>query len=391
MMAFGGGEEGNMIDLDNAATTMRKPQEVIDAVMLAMGSMGNAGRGVNDASLSASRLIYDTRERLCRMFGGTDPRQVVFTCNSTESLNIAIRGLLNPGDHVITTMLEHNSVLRPLYDLEAKGTSLTIIESDRSGNFDIEDMKRAVRPETKMIVCTNGSNLTGNYVELKPIGEFARERGILFVVDASQTAGVFPINVEEMKIDVLCFTGHKGLLGPQGTGGMYVREGVNIRPLKAGGTGVQTYSKSQPVQMPTALEAGTLNGHGIAGLHAALGYIEEHGIGAIRKREQELMRRFYEGVKDIENVTVYGDFDTMDRCAIVTLNIGDYDSSEVSDELLTGYGISTRSGGHCAPLMHKALGTVEQGAVRFSFSHYNTDEEVDAAVKAVRELAADEE
>lgn len=391
MMAFGGGEEGNMIYLDNAATTMRKPQEVIDAVMLAMGSMGNAGRGVNDASLSASRLIYDTRERLCRMFGGTDPRQVVFTCNSTESLNIAIRGLLNPGDHVITTMLEHNSVLRPLYDLEAKGTSLTIIESDRSGNFDIEDMKRAVRPETKMIVCTNGSNLTGNYVELKPIGEFARERRILFVVDASQTAGVFPINVEEMKIDVLCFTGHKGLLGPQGTGGMYVREGVNIRPLKAGGTGVQTYSKSQPVQMPTALEAGTLNGHGIAGLHAALGYIEEHGIGAIRKREQELMRQFYEGVKDIENVTVYGDFDTMDRCAIVTLNIGDYDSSEVSDELLTGYGISTRSGGHCAPLMHKALGTVEQGAVRFSFSHYNTDEEVDAAVKAVRELAADEE
>ncbi len=380
-----------MIYLDNAATTMRKPQEVIDAVMLAMGSMGNAGRGVNDASLSASRLIYDTRERLCRMFGGTDPRQVVFTCNSTESLNIAIRGLLNPGDHVITTMLEHNSVLRPLYDLEAKGTSLTIIESDRSGNFDIEDMKKAVRPETKMIVCTNGSNLTGNYVELKPIGEFARERGILFVVDASQTAGVFPINVEEMKIDVLCFTGHKGLLGPQGTGGMYVREGVNIRPLKAGGTGVQTYSKSQPVQMPTALEAGTLNGHGIAGLHAALGYIEEHGIDAIRKREQELMRRFYEGVKDIENVTVYGDFDTMDRCAIVTLNIGDYDSSEVSDELLTGYGISTRSGGHCAPLMHKALGTVEQGAVRFSFSHYNTDEEVDAAVKAVQELAADEE
>jgi len=380
-----------MIYLDNAATTMRKPQEVIDAVVLAMSSMGNAGRGVNDASLSASRIIYDTRERLCRMFGGTDPRQVVLTCNSTESLNIAIRGLLSPGDHVITTMLEHNSVLRPLYDLEAKGTSLTIIESDKRGRFDIEDMKKAVRPETKMIVCTNGSNLTGNYVELKPIGEFAREHGILFVVDASQTAGVFPINVEEMKIDVLCFTGHKGLLGPQGTGGMYVREGVNIRPLKAGGTGVQTYSKTQPVQMPTALEAGTLNGHGIAGLHAALIYLEEHGIDKIRAREQELMRRFYEGVKDIENVTVYGDFDTMDRCAIVTLNIGDYDSSEVSDELLTGYGISTRSGGHCAPLMHKALGTVEQGAVRFSFSHYNTDEEVDTAIRAVRELAREEE
>ena len=380
-----------MIYLDNAATTMRKPQKVIDAVVQAMSSMGNAGRGVNDASLSASRIIYDTRERICRMVGGTNPRQVVFTCNSTESLNMALRGLLNPGDHVITTMLEHNSVLRPLYDLESKGTKLTIIGCRERGTFDIEDMRKAITSETKMIVCTNGSNLTGNYVDLKPIGELAHENGLLFVVDASQTAGVFPIDVEEMKIDVLCFTGHKGMLGPQGTGGMYVREGVSVRSLKAGGTGVQTYSKTQPAQMPTALEAGTLNGHGIAGLHAALEYLEEYGIDNIRAREQKLMWRFYEGVKDIENVTIYGDFTTKNRCAIVTLNIGDYDSSEVSDALLTEYSISTRSGGHCAPLMHEALGTVEQGAVRFSFSHYNTDEEVDTAIQAVRELARDEE
>ncbi len=380
-----------MIYLDNAATTMQKPREVIDAVVEAMSSMGNAGRGVNDASLSAARIIYDTRERICRLFGGTNPRQVVFTCNSTESLNIALRGLLEPGDHVITTVLEHNSVLRPLYDLESKGTKLTIVGCGEKGTLKIEDIEKAITPETKMIVCTNGSNLTGNYVELKPIGELARERGILFVVDASQTAGVFPIDVEEMKIDVLCFTGHKGMLGPQGTGGMYVREGLEIRPLKAGGTGVQTYSKAQPAQMPTALEAGTLNGHGIAGLHAALIYLETYGIDNIRAREQELMRRFYEGVRDIENVTVYGDFSAKDRCAIVTLNIGDYDSSEVSDALLTEYSISTRSGGHCAPLMHEALGTVEQGAVRFSFSHYNTDEEVDTAIQAVRELARDEE
>lgn len=380
-----------MIYLDNAATTMRKPQEVIDAVVQAMSSMGNAGRGVNDASLSASRVIYDTRERICRLLGGTNPRQVVFTCNSTESLNIALRGLLSPGDHVITTMLEHNSVLRPLYDLESKGTKLTIIGCKERGTFDMDDMKRAITPETKMIVCTNGSNLTGNYVDLKPIGELAHENGLLFVVDASQTAGVFPIDVEEMKIDVLCFTGHKGMLGPQGTGGMYVREGVTVRSLKAGGTGVQTYSKRQPPQMPTALEAGTLNGHGIAGLNAAVKYLEEYGIDRIRAREQELMWRFYEGVKDIENVTVYGDFSTKNRCAIVTLNIGDYDSSEVSDALLTEYNISTRSGGHCAPLMHEALGTVEQGAVRFSFSHYNTEEEVDTAVRAVRELAREEE
>ena len=379
-----------MIYLDNAATTMRKPQKVIDAVVQAMSSMGNAGRGVNDASLSASRIIYDTRERICRMVGGTNPRQVVFTCNSTESLNMALRGLLNPGDHVITTMLEHNSVLRPLYDLESKGTKLTIIGCRERGTFDIEDMRKAITSDTKMIVCTNGSNLTGNYVDLKPIGELAHENGLLFVVDASQTAGVFPIDVEEMKIDVLCFTGHKGMLGPQGTGGMYVREGVAVRSLKAGGTGVQTYSKTQPAQMPTALEAGTLNGHGIAGLHAALEYLEEYGIDNIRAREQELMWRFYEGVKDIENVTIYGDFTTKNRCAIVTLNIGDYDSSEVSDALLTEYSISTRSGGHCAPLMHEALGTVEQGAVRFSFSHYNTDEEVDTAIQAVRDLAKEE-
>ena len=379
-----------MIYLDNAATTMRKPQKVIDAVVQAMSSMGNAGRGVNDVSLSASRIIYDTRERVCGRVGGTNARQGVFTCNSTESLNMALRGLLNPGDHVITTMLEHNSVLRPLYDLESKGTKLTIIGCRERGTFDIEDMRKAITSETKMIVCTNGSNLTGNYVDLKPIGELAHENGLLFVVDASQTAGVFPIDVEEMKIDVLCFTGHKGMLGPQGTGGMYVREGVSVRSLKAGGTGVQTYSKTQPAQMPTALEAGTLNGHGIAGLHAALEYLEEYGIDNIRAREQKLMWRFYEGVKDIENVTIYGDFTTKNRCAIVTLNIGDYDSSEVSDALLTEYSISTRSGGHCAPLMHEALGTVEQGAVRFSFSHYNTDEEVDTAIQAVRELAKEE-
>lgn len=380
-----------MIYLDNAATTMHKPKEVIDAVVCAMSSMGNAGRGANEASLSASRIIYDTREKLCRFFHGENPRQIVFTNNSTESLNIAIKGLLNPGDHVITTMLEHNSVLRPLYEMKEKGVELTIIESDKNGRFRLEDMEAAIRPNTKMIVCTNGSNLTGNYVPLKPVGELAKKHDILFVVDASQTAGVFPIDVQDMMIDVLCFTGHKGLLGPQGTGGMYVKEGIKIRPLKTGGSGVQTYSKTHPEEMPTALEAGTLNGHGIAGLHAAMSYLEETGVDHIRAREQELMWRFYEGVKDIPEITIYGDFSTKERCAIVTLNIGEYDSSEVSDALLTEYSISTRPGGHCAPLMHEALGTVEQGAVRFSFSHYNTEEEVDTAIEAVRELAKDEE
>lgn len=379
-----------MIYLDNAATTMRKPKQVIEAVVEAMTSLGNAGRGANEASLSAARVIYDTREKLCRFFGGENPRQIVFTNNSTESLNIAVKGLLDPGDHVITTMLEHNSVLRPLYEMEEKGVSLTIIKADKQGRFSLDEMERAVRPETKMIVCTNGSNLTGNHIDIGRVGEMARRHGLLFVVDASQTAGVFPIDVQKMNVDVLCFTGHKGLLGPQGTGGMYVREGLKIRPLKSGGSGVQTYSKTHPKEMPTALEAGTLNGHGIAGLGAAVDYIEKTGIDTIRLREQELMWRFYEGVKEIPGVTIYGDFSSKERCAIVALNIGDYDSSEVSDALLTEYQISTRPGGHCAPLMHEALGTVEQGAVRFSFAHYNTEEEVDLAIQAVRELAKEE-
>ena len=379
-----------MIYMDNAATTMQKPQQVIDAVAAAMCSMGNAGRGAHAASLGAARTIYDAREKLACFFHAENPKQIAFTMNSTESLNIALKGVLNPGDHVITTMLEHNSVLRPLYELQEKGTELTILKSNPQGTLDYEDFEKAIKENTKAIVCTHGSNLTGNLVDVKRVGEIAKKHGVLFIVDASQTAGVFPIDVQEMGIDILCFTGHKGLLGPQGTGGIYVREGLTVRPLLCGGSGVQTYNKKHPSEMPTALEAGTLNGHGIAGLDAAVEYLMETGIDTIREREQDLMWRFYEGVKDIPGVKVYGDFSTRERCAIVTLNIGDYDSSEVSDELLMTYVISTRAGGHCAPLMHEALGTVEQGAVRFSFSHYNTDEELNTAIQAVKEMAAEE-
>lgn len=378
-----------MIYLDNAATTMHKPQEVVDAVAAAMCSMGNAGRGAHAASLGASRTVFETRERLAAFFHAENPKQIVFTANSTESLNVALKGTLNPGEHVISTVLEHNSVLRPLYALEEQGVEVTLLKSNLQGMIDYEDFERAIKENTKMIVCTHGSNLTGNVLDIKRIGQIAKKHGLLFVVDASQTAGVFPIDVQDMQIDILCFTGHKGLLGPQGTGGMYVREGVTVRPLKVGGSGVQTYNKKHPTEMPTALEAGTLNGHGIAGLDAAIGYLERERIDNIRAREQELMWKFYNGVKDIPNIKVYGDFSGAQRCAVVSLNIGDYDSSEVSDELLMTYGISTRAGGHCAPLMHEALGTAEQGAVRFSFSHYNTDEEVETAIRAVKELAVE--
>ena len=378
-----------MIYMDNAATTMQKPKEVTEAVLRAMSSLGNAGRGATEASLSASRVIYDTRERLARLFHAENPKQIAFTANSTESLNIAIKGILNPGDHVVTTVLEHNSVLRPLFECREKGVEVTFLSCDPKGNISYEEMEKAIQANTRAIICTHGSNLTGNMIDLARVGQIAKSYGLLFVVDASQTAGVFPIDVQEMQIDILCFTGHKGLLGPQGTGGLYVREGVKVRPLLSGGTGVDTYNPHHPEEMPTALEAGTLNGHGIAGLNAALMYLERTGIDTIREKEASLMRQFYEGITQIDGVRVYGDFDTRKRCAIVTFNIRDYDSSEVSDELFMTYGISTRPGAHCAPLMHRALGTEAQGAVRFSFSHFNTEEEVEFAIKAVRDLAAD--
>ena len=379
-----------MIYMDNAATTLRKPEAVKQAVMEAFGTMGNAGRGASEPALGAARVIYGAREKLARFFHAENPSAIVFTANSTESLNIAIQGLFARGDHVITTVLEHNSVLRPLYECSEKGVELTILGCDEKGNISYEEMEKAVRTETKAIVCTHASNLTGNMIDLEQAGEIAERHGLLLVVDASQTAGVWPINVQELGIDVLCFTGHKSLLGPQGTGGMYVRPGVKIRPLLTGGSGVDTYNPHHPEQMPTALEAGTLNGHGIAGLSAAISYLEETGLDAIRQKELRLMRQFYEGVSRIPGVKVYGDFDTDRRSPIVSLNIGDYDSAEVSDELNMTYGIVTRPGAHCAPLMHRALGTEAQGAVRFSFSHYNTEEEVAFAVNAIKELKKQE-
>ncbi len=376
-----------MIYMDNAATTIHKPEEVRAAVMAAFDTMGNAGRGASVPALDASRIIYGTREKLARLFHAGDPRRIVFTANSTESLNIALKGLFSRGDHVITTVLEHNSVLRPLYECRENGVELTILGCDGKGRISYEEMEAAIQADTKAVVCTHASNLTGNMIELERVGAMAKRHGLLFVVDASQTAGVWPIDVEKMQIDVLCFTGHKSLLGPQGTGGMYVREGVYIRPLLSGGSGIDTYNEKHPAEMPTALEAGTLNGHGIAGLGAALSWIEKTGMDRIRQRELSLMRRFYNGVFRIPGVTVYGDLETEKRAPVVSLNILDYDSSEVSDELSTVYGIVTRPGAHCAPLMHRALGTVEQGAVRFSFSFFNTEEEVDLAIEAVRELA----
>ena len=379
-----------MIYFDNAATTLRKPDCVVQAVAEAMCTLGNSGRSIHAGALDASRIIYDTRAAIAKLFHAESPERIAFTANSTEALNIAIKDVLNPGDHVVTTELEHNSVLRPLYEMEDKGVALTIVPADHKGNIRYEDIEQSICSETKAIVTTHGSNLTGNLLDIGRIGKIAQKYGLLYIVDASQTAGVFPIDVQAMHIDILCFTGHKALLGPQGTGGIYVREGVEIKPLLSGGSGVQTYLRSHPPQMPTALEAGTLNGHGIAGLLAAVNYIEKTGMENIRKKEQALMADFYSAVSVIPGITVYGDFSERNRCPIVTLNVRDYDSGLISDVLAQEYGIATRPGAHCAPLMHKALGTVEQGAVRFSFAHFNTHEEIKAAVSALRELAQEE-
>ena len=376
-----------MIYLDSAATALWRPPQVVQAAAEAMCALGSASRGVHGGSLAADRTVYAAREKLAAFFGCPRPDHVIFTCNVTEALNIAISGLFRPGDHVISTDLEHNSVLRPLYRLEREGgVPVDFVPADRLGRLDYRAFARLLRPETRAIVCTHASNLTGELVDIPRIGQFARDRGLLLVVDAAQTAGVFPLHMEKMGIDVLCFTGHKGLMGPQGTGGLCVRPGVEIRPWKVGGTGVQTYSPAQPEAYPTRLEAGTLNGHGIAGLSAALDFLAEKGIDSIRTRERALMERFYRGVRDLPEVEIYGDF-SRERAAIVSLNLGEEDAGAVADALYQDYGIAVRAGGHCAPRMHRALGTGERGAVRFSFSWVNTPEEVDAAVRALEELS----
>lgn len=376
-----------MIYLDNAATTLHKPPDVIEAVVNAMQTAGNAARGAHGASLGAAGTVYDTRKKLADLFGCPRADHVAFTANATAALNIAIYGLLGPEDHAITTDLEHNSVLRPLYDLEERGMGLDFVPAVRNGCVSYEDFEALMKPNTKAIVCTHASNLTGNALDVARIAEIAHRHGAYLIVDAAQTAGSFSIDMTEMGIDVLCFTGHKGLMGPQGTGGLCVRPGVELRPFMRGGTGVQSHDKRQPTPYPTRLEAGTLNSHGIAGLGAAVDYLNHQSVEKRYRLEYDLMMQFYEGVSAIEGVTVYGDFSDDHRAAIVSLNVRDYDSSAVADALYTDYGIATRAGAHCAPRLHAALGTAEQGAVRFSFSPMNTEEEIRTAVEAIRQLS----
>ena len=379
-----------MIYLDNAATTRPKPPGVAEAVTAAMMSWGNCGRGAHEEALASARAVFSVREKVAKLLGCKRADHVAFTPNSTQALNIAISGLLGPEDHILSTDLEHNSVLRPLYRLRQQGAEVDFVPADPNGRLDYDAFEKLLRPNTKAVVCTHASNLTGDMIDIGWVGEFCHQHGLLFILDASQTAGVFPIDMEQQYIDVVCFTGHKSLLGPQGTGGLCVREGLDIRPFAVGGTGVQSYLETQPTEYPTRLEAGTLNSHGLAGLNASLEFLMETGIDTIRAHEMALARRFYEAVREVPGVRVYGDFHKPERAPVVALNIGDYESGEVADELAERFGIATRPGAHCAPRMHRALGTTEQGAVRFSWSYFNTEGETDAAAEAVRTLALEE-
>lgn len=389
------------IYLDSAATSFYRPDTVAEAVVSAMRTMGNDGRGSHREALASSRIIFDARRRISEWFGAGEAERVAFASNATQALNTALKGVVNPEDTLITTVLEHNSVLRPAYELEERGSRLAVVGCDRLGRLSYGELESRMEEEAgrlkrmeegggrkgKLVFAgTHASNVTGNLVDIRAVGRICRRFHAVFLLDASQTAGLFPIDMQKDGIAIVCFTGHKSLMGPQGIGGLCVRKGISVRPLLSGGSGVMTYEKRHPGKMPTALEAGTLNGHGIAGLRAGLLYLEEQGAETLRKKEQDLLRMFYEGIKGMDGITIYGDFSTFDRAPILSLNVNGMDSAEVSDILAEEYGIATRPGGHCAPLMHQALGCVEQGAVRFSFSHFNTEEHVRRAVEALRSI-----
>ncbi|WP_347713902.1 aminotransferase class V-fold PLP-dependent enzyme [uncultured Parvimonas sp.] len=373
-----------MIYLDNGATTFPKPKVVTDKIMECyLGYAGNPGRSGHKLAMKMDLEIYETREKICKLINGTEVLNVIFTFNATDSLNLAIKGVLEEGDHVITTSMEHNSVLRPLNQLRKEGKiELSIVYADDKGYIDPKKIFEALTPNTKMIVTTHMSNVFGTIVDIKAIGDFCKENNILYLVDASQSIGVLDIDVQEMNIDLLAFPGHKALFGPMGTGALYIKEGIIVKPLKEGGTGSYSHSIDQPDLYPDSLESGTPNGVGIIALGKGIDFINEVGIENIRNHEMSLKNHFIELLKDNEDVILYGTLDDR-QGAVVSLNVKDMDSSEISYILSDEFDIYTRPGFHCAPLAHKTMGTEELGAIRFSFGYYNTLEEIEKTVEAL--------
>lgn len=380
-----------MIYFDNAATSWPKPPGVAEAMVHFLNDVGaNPGRSGHRLSVEAGRIVYNAREAVAKLFNAPDPLRVVFGHNATEALNLALRGLLRPGDHVITSSMEHNSVMRPLRALEQQGVEVTVVRCSPEGFLDPADVEAAVRPDTAMITLNHASNVVGTILPIAETGEIARRHGLLLLVDAAQTAGAYPIDVETDKIDLLAFTGHKSLCGPMGTGGLVIGERVDEKRMelpKRGGTGSRSEHEEQPDFLPDMCESGTPNAVGLAGLEAGLRWVLERGVETIRAHEVELPQRLIDGLGDIPGVTVYGGLDATRQTATVSFNITGMEPSEVGLRLDEEYGIMCRVGLHCAPVAHKTIGTFPTGTVRFGLGAFNTPEEVDIAVAAVDELA----
>jgi len=372
-----------MIYLDNAATSFPKPSEVYEEVLNCMKNYGaNPGRGSHDMSVKSALKIMDTRALICELFNIPSPFDLIFTSNATESLNIAIKGALKRGDHVISTVIEHNSVLRPLHSLSKRGIEITLVGVDKAGYVNFNDIKKGIKRNTKMIIINHTSNVLGSIQDIESIGKLSKENGILFMVDASQSAGVIPIDVENAHIDLLAFPGHKGLLGPQGTGGLFIREGIKLKNFKEGGTGSNSHFMIQPDFIPDQFESGTLNTPGIAGLCEGIKFINRIRIDNIRKGEDELLSYLLEELKKLSYVKIYGSDSTKQRGAVLSLNIDGIDASIVGEQL-NECGIAVRTGYHCAPLIHEVIGTEYAGTVRVSPGYFNTLDDIEKLVKAI--------
>lgn len=378
-----------MIYLDNAATTYPKPNEVYENVMDAMKRYGaNPGRGSHAMAIEGAKMIYDTREEIAELFNFDNPLNVIYTFNATDSLNLAIKGSLQPGDHVITTAMEHNSVLRPVFELQNNGITNTIVECNNDGTIELSNIEKAIKHNTKLIITTHVSNLTGTIMPIEEIGELCRYYGIPYLVDAAQSAGVLEIDMKKMNIDLLAFPGHKGLLGPQGTGGLLIRDGFKLKEIREGGTGSESSKLTQPDFYPDKFESGTLNLPGIAGLNAGVKYIKSKGTKSILSHENKLIELFINGIKNNDKIKIYGSKDISKRCGVIPLNIMGLDSSELAYILDSEYEIAVRPGLHCAPLAHKTIGTDKLGAVRFSVGPFNTKSDINAAVNALNEITS---
>jgi cysteine desulfurase family protein len=377
-----------MIYLDNAATTFPKPSSVYKSVMKAMKVYGaNPGRGSHKMAIEGARIIYETRELLAELFNMDDPMKVIFTFNATDSLNTAIKGILSSGDHVVTTEMEHNSVLRPIKELENFGVENTIVKCATDGTINLNDLESAIRGNTKLIVTTHVSNLTGTIFPAEEIGKICKKYSIPYLLDASQSAGVLNIDMKKYNIGLLAVPGHKGLLGPQGTGALLINSDIEIKHLKEGGTGSQSSSLEHPNFYPDKLEAGTHNLPGIAGLNAGLKYILNRGTESIYSHEKALLDTFIIGLRKNPKIKIYGPESIEHRISVVPVNIDGMDSSEVANILDTEYDIAVRPGLHCAPLAHKAIGTENLGAVRFGVGPFNKETDIIAAVDALNKIS----